>query len=130
MTTVGLRSSLRGPIGPGKHTFSSLHWSRPHLIGVISSDLQKATVELQATLGHSSPFHENRNVPALKAAVLEVENLIDWLSEFTGTVAAKTKERIGVDRKLGWDGIVKEPARGRRVQRPEVNLDEEDRLYL
>ena len=121
---------MRGPIGPGKHTLSSLHWSQPHPIGVISSDLQKATVELKTRLGHSSPFHENRNVPALKAAVLEVEKLIDWLSEFTGTVAVKTKERIGADWKLGWDGIVKEPARGRRLQRPEVNLDEEDRLYL
>lgn len=87
-------------------------------------------MELQSTLGHSSQLHEGHNVRSLKAAVLEVEKLIELLSEFTGAAATKTKERIVADWKLGWDGIVKEPSRGRRVQKPELNLDEEDRLYL
>ncbi|KAF9647525.1 hypothetical protein BDM02DRAFT_3187952 [Thelephora ganbajun] len=73
-----------------------------------SSDLQRATVELQTKLGHSSPLHEDRSVLKLKAAVLEVERLIDRLSEFPGSAAIKTKERIKEDWKLGWDSIVKE----------------------
>ena len=101
----------------------------PHLTGFISSDLQKATVELQAKLGHSSSLHEHPNVPALKAAVLEVGRLIDRLSEFSGPAAMKTKERIKEDWKLGWDGIVKGPAGARKLQRPKLTLDEEDRMY-
>ena len=38
----------------------------------------------------------------------------------------KTKERIEEDWKLGWDGIVKGPARARKVQKPKLTLDEED----
>ena len=66
----------------------------------------------------------------MKAAVLEVERLIDRLSEFPGTAAIKTKERIEEDWRLGWCGIVKEPAKGRKVQRPKLALDEEDLLYF
>jgi len=66
----------------------------------------------------------------MKAAVLEVGRLIDRLSEFPGPAAIKTKERIQDDWKLGRDGIVKEPFRARKVQRPKLTLDEEDLLYL
>jgi hypothetical protein len=68
-------------------------------------------------------------VLALKAAVLEVEKLIGRLSEFPGNAATRTKERIEKDWKLGWDGIVKEPIKPRKVQRPTLTLDEEDLLY-
>lgn len=95
----------------------------------IVSDLQRATVELQTKLGHSSPFHNDRNVLALKAAVLEVERLIGRLSEFPGNASTKTKDRIKEDWQLGWDGIVKESFKGRKVQKPKLNLDEEDLLY-
>jgi len=101
----------------------------PYLTGFIPSDLQRATVELQGRLGHSSSIHEHPNVPALKAAVLEVGRLIDRLSEFSGPAVMKAKERIKEDWKLGWDGIVKGPAGARKVQRPKLTLDEEDRLY-
>ena len=88
-------------------------------------------MELQTKLGHLSPFHNDRDVPALKAAVLEVGRLIDRLSEFPGNPATKTKERIKEDWELGWDGIVKEPVKCRKVvQKPELTLDEEDLLYL
>ena len=87
-------------------------------------------MELRTKLTHLSPFHEDRNVPGLKAAVLEVGRLIDRLSEFPGKAATKTKEGIKEDWRLGWDGIVKEPANGRKVQRPKLALDEEDLLYL
>lgn len=100
-----------------------------HLIGFIPSDLQRATTELQAKLGPSSSLHEHPNVPALKAAVLEVGRLIDRLSEFPGPAAMKTKEMIKEDWKLGWDGIVKGRAGARKVQRPRLTLDEEDRMY-
>jgi hypothetical protein len=66
----------------------------------------------------------------LKAAVLKVGKLIGRLSEFPGKAATKTEEGIKEDWKLGWDGIVKEPVRGRKVQKPELTLDEEDLLYL
>jgi len=66
----------------------------------------------------------------LKAAVLEVGRLIDRLSEFPGPAAIRTKEVIKDDWKLGWDGIIKEPVRARKVQRPKLTLDEEDLLYL
>ena len=66
---------------------------------------------------------------ALKAAVLEVGRLIDQLSEFSGTASMKTKERIKEDWKLGWDGIVKESVKVRKVQKPKLALDEEDILY-
>lgn len=95
----------------------------------IHSDLQRDTVELQEKLGPSSPFHDDRNVQALKAVVLEVEKLIGRLSEFPGNAATKMGERIKEDWKLGWDGIVKEPVRGRKVQKPELTLDDEDILY-
>ena len=75
-------------------------------------------------LGHSSSLHEHHNVSTLKAAVLEVEKLIDRLSEFSGPAVIETKERIEDDWKLGWDGIVKEPVRARVVQRPKLTLDE------
>ena len=81
---------------------------------------------LQMKLGHLSSLHERRNVSALKAAVLEVERLIGRLPEFSGPAAMKTKERIEEDWKLGWDGIVKGPARARKVQKPKLTLDEED----
>jgi hypothetical protein len=68
-------------------------------------------------------------VSALKAAVLEVEKLIGRLSEFSGNAAVKTKEGIKDDWKLGWDGIVKEPVKGRKEQKPKLNLGE-DLLYL
>jgi len=126
VTTVGWKNSSRGPIDRGKDT--------PHRSGTLShrlrtSDLQKATAELQTKLGPSSSLHEHPNVPALKAAVLEVERLIDGLSGFPGSPAIKTKEQIKDDWKLGWDGIVKEPVRTRKVQRPKLTLDEEDLLY-
>ena len=94
------------------------------------SDLQRAVVKLQAKLGHSSPFHNDRSTLALKAAVLDVGKLIDRLSEFPGNAATITKEGIEDDWKLGWDGIVREPVRVRKVQRPTLTLDEEDLLYL
>ena len=119
---------MRGLIGPGKRTPPPR--AESDLIGFIPSDLQKDIAELQAKLGHSSPLHKDRDASALKAAVLEVEKLIsDRLSEFPGTAAIRTKERIKEDWKLGWDGIVKEPAKGRKVQRPSLTLDEEDVLY-
>jgi len=65
----------------------------------------------------------------LKAAVLEVERLIDQLLEFPGTAGIRTKERIKEDWKLGWDGIVKETVKSRKVQKPELARDEEDLLY-
>ena len=58
------------------------------------SNLQRAAAELQMKLGHSSAIHDDRNVLALKAAVLEMGRLIDQLSEFPGTASMKTKERI------------------------------------
>ena len=91
--------------------------------------MQRAAAELQTKLGHSSPIHNDRNVLALKAAVLEVGRLIDQLSEFSGTASMKTKERIKEDWKLGWDGIVKEPVKVRKVLKPKLSLDEEDILY-
>ena len=87
-------------------------------------------MELQTKLGHSSSFHDDHSTPALKAAVLEVGKLIDRLSEFSGKAAAKTKEGIEGDWKLGWDGIVREPVRVRKAQRPTLTLDKEDLLYL
>ena len=76
-------------------------------------------------LGHLSSFHEHRNVSELKAAVSEVERLIGRLSEFSGPAVVRAKERIKEDWELGWDGIVKEPVRARKVQRPKLNLDED-----
>ena len=67
-------------------------------------------------------------MPALKAAVLEAGRLIDRVSEFSGKAATNAEEQIKEDWKLGWDGIVKESAKGRKVQRPELTLDEEDLL--
>lgn len=93
------------------------------------SDLQKAAAKLQKKLGPSSSFHKGRDASTLKAAVLEVEKLLDRLSEFPGTASTKTKERIMEDWKLGWHGIVKEPIKGRKVQKPELTMDEEDLLY-
>ena len=123
MIIVGWKSSWRGLIGPGKHKLPS----QQNPISLASySDLQRATVDLQMKLGHLSSLHEHRNVSALKAAVLEVERLIGRLSEFSGPAAMKTKERIKEDWKLGWDGIVKGPARTRKVQKPKLTLDEED----
>ena len=127
MTTVDLKNSLRGPIGPGKtHPPSS---AESRLIDFKLSDLQKATAKLQTRLGPSSPLHNSRDASALRAAVLEVGKLIGCLSEFPGTASIKTKERIKEDWKLGWDGIVKEPAKGRKVEKPKLTLDEEDLLY-
>ena len=100
------------------------------LIDFKPSDLRKATAKLQKKLGPSSPFHKGRDASTLKAAVLEVEKLLDRLSEFPGTASTKTKERIAEDWKLGWHGIVKEPVKGRKVQKPELTLDEEDLLYV
>ena len=77
-----------------------------------------------------SPLHDDRNTLALKAGVLEVEKLIDRVSEFPGNAATKVKERIKEDWKLGWDGIVKQPAEPRTKQKPKLTLDEEDLLYL
>ena len=101
----------------------------PHLTGFVPSDLRCATEELQKKLGHLSPLHDGRNVLALKAAVLEVEKLIGWLSKFPGPAAIETKERIKEDWKLGWDGIVKEPIRPGKVQRPRLILDGGRRMY-
>ena len=113
MIIVSWKNSWRGPIGPGEHQLLS----QQNPISLASySDLQRATVELQMKLGHLSSLHEHRNVSALKAAVLEVERLIGRLSEFSGPAAMKTKERIEEDWKLGWDGIVKGPARTQKVQ--------------
>ena len=78
---------------------------------------------LQTKLGHSSPLHDGRNVPALKAAVLEVEKLINRLSKFPGPAAIETKERIKEDWRLGRDGIVKEPIRPGKMQKPRLTLD-------
>jgi len=41
----------------------------------------------------------------------------------------KTETQIKNDWKLGWDGIVNEPIRTRKVRGPELTLDEEDLLY-
>ena len=117
---------MRGPISPGKHTLPP---QQNPISLALYSDLQRAIVELQTKLGYSSSLHERRDVLALKAAVLELERLIGRLSEFPGPAAMKTKERIKEDWKLGWDGIAKEPVRTRKVQRPELTLDEEDILY-
>ena len=65
----------------------------------------------------------------MKDAVLEVEELIERLSEFPGNAATKTKEGIKEDWRLGRDGIVVDAVRARKGQRPEVVLDEEDLLY-
>jgi len=106
MITRGWRNSWKSLIGRGKHLPPTS--AEQNLIGFASSDLQRATAEFQTKLGHSSPLHKQRSVLALKGAVLEVERLIDRLSEFpgSGTVA---KTQIEEDWKLGWDGIVKEP---------------------
>lgn len=119
MTTGGWKNSSRGLIGPGKHAPVP---AKPRLTGSIPSDLRGATEELQEKLGHSSSLHDGRNLPALKAAVMEVERLIDRLSEFSGPAAVETRERIEEDWKLGWDGIVKEPTRARKAQRPRLIL--------
>ena len=95
----------------------------------ILSDLREATIKLRTKLGPSSPFHDSRDAQALKDAVLEVGELIEWLSEFPGNAATKTKEGIEEDWRLGWDGIVVDTVRAREGQRPEVALDEEDLLY-
>ncbi|KAF9778765.1 hypothetical protein BJ322DRAFT_1114103 [Thelephora terrestris] len=95
-----------------------------------ASDLQRTVVKLRTRLGHSSPFHDDRSIPALEAEVREVGKLIDRLSEFPGQAATKTKAGIEGDWKLGWDGIVRKTVRGRKVQRPTLTLDKEDLLYL
>ena len=61
--------------------------------------------------------------------MLEVGELIEWLSEFPGNAAAKTKEDIEEDWRLGWDGIVSDAVSTRKGQGPEVILDEENLLY-
>lgn len=98
--------------------------ARPYLTSPILSDLQRVAAELQTTLGHSSSLHEDRNVLALKAAVLEVERLIGRLSEFPVPTAVETKVRIEEDWKLGWYGIVKGSPSTRKLQRPKLTLDE------
>lgn len=85
--------------------------AKPHLTNFIPSGLQRAAAELQTKLGHSSSFHEHCNIPALKAAVSEVERLIHRLSEIPGLAAAEAKARIEQDWKLGWSGIVKGPVK-------------------
>ena len=70
------------------------------------SELREAAINLRMKLGPSSPFHDNCSTAALKEAVLEVGELVEWLSEFPGNAATKTKEGIKEDWKLGWDGIV------------------------
>ena len=95
-----------------------------HLTSFISSDLQRAATGLQTRLGCSSSLHDDRNVSALKAAVLEVRSLIGRLSEFSVPAAVETKERIKDDWKLGWDGIVKGPTGAQKAQRPKLTLDE------
>ena len=86
-------------------------------------------MKLRTKLGPSSPFHDDRSAPALKDAVVEVGELIKQLSEFPGGAAAKTKEGIKEDWRLGWDVIVVDAVRTRRGQpKPELILDEEDLL--
>ena len=99
----------------------------PHLTDFASRDLQRTALNLQKKLGYQGPLHNDPDVLALKAAVLEVGRLIDRLSEFPGPVAIKTKERIKEDWKLGWDGIVREPTRDQRAQRPKLMVDGGDR---
>ena len=105
------------------------HFSGASLNCFILSDLREATIKLRTKLGPSSPFHDNRSAPALRDAVLEVEELIERLSEFPGNAAAKTKEGIKEDWRLGRDGIVVDVVRARKGRKPEVVLDEEDLLY-
>ena len=98
--------------------------AKPHLTSFTPSELRRLATELQTRLGHLSPLHERRNVPILKAAVLEVESLIDRLSEFPVPTAVVTKKRIEKDWKLGWDGIIKEPAKAWKTRRPKLILDQ------
>jgi hypothetical protein len=96
------------------------------LIDFTCSDLQRDAAKLQTKLGHSSSLHNQQSVSALKAAVLELERLIDRLSEFRGPgTVVELQEQIKEDWKLGWDGIVKEPTRARTAQRPTLTLDKD-----
>jgi hypothetical protein len=100
--------------------------SRPNRTGfnrLLPSDLQRAIVELQERLGHSSLLHDDRDELTLRAAVLGVGKLIGRVSDFSGSAAIKTKEGIEEDWKLGWAGIVKEPVKVRKAQKPKLTLD-------
>lgn len=92
------------------------------------SGLLKAVIDLQEKLGPLSDLHERRDVPALKAAVLEVGGVIEQAAgepSFTAVV-----KQIDEDWKHGHKGIVREAAHGKRIQKPKLVIDPEDRMYL
>ena len=96
--------------------------SKPNLTSFAFSELQRDVTQLQTKLGHSSSLHNRRDISTLKAAVLEVGELLNRLLELPVPAATETKERIEDDWKLGRDGIIRGPAKVRKAERPKLNL--------
>ena len=92
------------------------------------SDLLKATINLQKKLGPSSDFHERRDFPALKAAVLEVEGVIKRAADEPSFIG--DMQQIDKDWEYGHKGILKEAVHRRKPQKPKLVIDPEDRMYL
>jgi len=64
---------------------------------------------------------------ALKAAVLQVEGVVERAAGDSSLAAAK--RRIDQDWGHGRKGILKEAVHGRKIQKPKLVIDPEDRMY-
>jgi len=117
-----MESQARYRSGPSRPSPSVSHGFRPF------SGLLKAVISLQKKLGPSSDFHERRDVLALKAAVLEVEGVIERTAGDLSFIAVR--RRIDQDWETGRKGILKEAVQHRKkIQRPTLVIDPEDRMY-
>ena len=91
------------------------------------SGLLKAVIDLQEKLGPLSNLHERRDILTLKAAVLEVGGVIEQVAGEPSFTAVM--KQIDEDWEHGYKGIVREAVHGKRIQKPKLVIDPEDRMY-
>jgi hypothetical protein len=96
-----------------------------------SSKLLKKTIALQKKLSPSSKFHEGRSVNDLQRVLLEVKDIVESLDNIPGSVGTRKQIKKRWDR--GWAWIFEKQERrvkGKKAERPKLELDREDLLYL
>lgn len=93
------------------------------------SGLLKAIINLQKKLAPSSNFHERQDLRGLKAAVLEVQKVIERAIKDKDSVFVSDMKRIGKDWDLGRRGILEEAVQRKKVQKPKLAIDPEDRMF-
>lgn len=90
------------------------------------SGFLKSIINLQKKLGPPSDLHEHRDLQALKAAVLEVQKVIERVANDPSFIA--TTKQIGQDWGYGRKGILQETVH-RKILKPKLVIDPEDRMF-